>query len=322
MTFGVDPESERRFLSAFEEHSRPIAHLFEDPRVTDIMLNAPSGEVWVHVAGEGMKDSGIRMDAAEAERLMRDISSRMQDETPFNERNPQVSCEFQHGLRKFRFEGLIPPASETPSFTVRIYIRQDARLSHYVESGELTQEKAQKLAAAAESGETLLIAGETGGGKTTLLTALLHAAGRDSRRRIVVIEDTPELDVPSGPSTRIKVNKNGFTYSQAIESALRQRPNSIVLGEIRDGSTAVQALRAWNTGHQGMGTIHAPSVTGMLLQIYNLCRESESGRHIVPDTVAAVINIGVHVKLVAGRRLFDVRRVVGFDGRKFELEEL
>jgi type IV secretion system protein VirB11 len=187
-------------------------------------------------------------------------------------------------------------------------------LSDYVGSGELSGEQGSLLAAAADRGASILVGGETCSGKTTLLNALLQEAGKHTDRRLLVIEDTPELEVPAGPSQRLEVPPNGsFTFAHAIKSALRMRPNAIVLGEVRDGDAAYYALRACRTGHQGLSTIHAGSCQGMLWELYSLCRQSEQGRHILERTVSDSVSVCVHLTRKNGRRVIDVQRVHGWN---------
>jgi type IV secretion system protein VirB11 len=131
--------------------------------------------------------------------------------------------------------------------------------------------------------------------------------------------------VPAGPSLRLEVRPgSAFGYREAVVSALRQRPNAIVLGELRRPDDAMEALEAWNTGHQGMGTLHAPSCTGMLWRLYSLCRQSESGRHVMHRKISDAVHMVVHMKRVNGRRIADVKRVAGWNGsaENFDLEDV
>lgn len=312
----ADEITRRRAREAFAAYAQPIAHLLADENVIDIMLNAsPSrdehGHVWIDVAGEGLQFSGVTLTADEAMRLIREVGAHASGERLLDADSPVLSC--QAALGQFRFEALIPPAVITPTFTIRKYIKRDVWIQDYVESGELTAAHAATLSCLAQCGATFLLGGETGSGKTTALNALLRCAAADGSRRLLIIEDTPELDCPSGPSSRIEVRPgSGFGYREAIVSSLRQRPNGIVLGELRRSDDAMQAVEAWNTGHQGMGTIHAPSCTGMLWRLYSLCRQSESGRHVTQRTIADAIQVVVHIRRDHGRRVIESRRVTGW----------
>lgn len=319
----------RRSREAFAASVEPIAHLLADPTVAEIMLNPATtpqedGIVWVDVEGKGIEDSGIRLSASTAELLIRTIGSSAAGTRILDADHPVISCQAAHG--QFRFEGLIPPAVLTPSFTIRKYLKQDVVLGDYIESGVLSERQADALSKAVFRDEqTVLVGGQTFSGKTTLLNALLQEASLDDSRRMLIIEDTPELEVPEGPSLRLEVRPgSAFGYREAVVSALRQRPNAIVLGELRRPDDAMEALEAWNTGHQGMGTLHAPSCTRMLRRLYSLCRQSESGRHVMHRTISDAVHMVVHLKRVEGRRVADVQRVLGWNGstENFDLEEV
>jgi type IV secretion system protein TrbB len=316
MSWQVDEETLRRSREAFAAYVEPIAHLLADDSITDIMLNAaPShgepGEVWIDQDGIGLCDSGVRLSADVAQRIIRKFGELAGGEHLFNDQHPVMSAKPAMG--QFRMEALIPPAAVSPVFTIRKYVKRRVRLEDYVRSGELTETTACAIAEYSRVGKTILLGGETGCGKTTALNALLHEAGSDKSRRLIIIEDTPELDCPEGPSLRLEVRSgSAFDYPAAVKSALRQRPNVIALGEVRDPPAALQALDAWNTGHQGFGTVHAPSCTGMLWRMYSLCRQSESGRHVVQRTISDAIQVCIHMRRVNGRRLIDVQRVVGW----------
>lgn len=298
---------------AFARYVRPIAFLLDDPKVTDIMLNAPDhpdepGRVWVDRVGEGLRESEVTLIAVEAERLIREMAKQAGFRGALNADNPVIS--FQAARGQYRIEALVPPATLAPTFTLRKYVKREVRISHYVTDGMLSGAQAVALDSAASEGLTILVAGETGSGKTTLANALLHTAAGCKERRIIVIEDTSELDCPAGPSTKIAVNpKSSFGYREAIESSLRQRPNMLVLGELRKPDDAVEALRAWTTGHQGLATLHAASMDGALWMLYNLCRQSTYGRHTTKRAIADAVNVVVHIRRERGRRLIEVGRV-------------
>lgn len=316
----ADPITLQRAREAFAAYVEPLQPLLANDRVTDIMLNAPRvpgepGEVWIDVAGEGLQPTGITMTADEAENFIRHVGAHAAGMPVLDAERPVLTC--QAAMGQLRVEALIPPAVQAPVFTIRKYIARNVRLADYVRSGELTAAQADFLGTSARTGKTILLSGETCSGKTTLLNALLPEAAADaegSPRRLLLVEDTPELEVPAGPSQRFEVPPNGtFTYAAAIKSALRMRPNSIVLGEIRDGDAAFCALRACRTGHQGLSTIHAASCQGSLWELYSLCRQTEQGKHILERTVSDAVEACVHLHREHGRRVIDVQRVRGWD---------
>ncbi len=114
----------------------------------------------------------------------------------------------------------------------------------------------------------LLITGPTGSGKTTTLYAVLNYINRPDRK-IITVEDPVEYQL-SGIN-QVHVNETiGLTFAAALRSMLRQAPNVIMLGEIRDLETATIAINASLTGHLVFSTLHtndAPSAVTRLIDI-------------------------------------------------------
>jgi len=114
----------------------------------------------------------------------------------------------------------------------------------------------------------ILVVGPTGSGKTTTLSASLRSV-QSGKTNIITIEDPIEYEIPGVNQTQIN-DKIELTFASALRSILRQDPDVILLGEIRDGETAKIAMEAAQTGHLVLSTLHtddAPSVTTRLVDI-------------------------------------------------------
>jgi len=114
----------------------------------------------------------------------------------------------------------------------------------------------------------LLAVGPTGSGKTTTLYALVNEIRREPMN-IVTIEDPIEYEV-DGVSQVPVSEKTGLTFSKALRSILRQDPDVILVGEIRDSDTAVTAFNAAMTGHLVLSTLHATDSISALLRLEEL----------------------------------------------------
>jgi type IV pilus assembly protein PilB len=119
----------------------------------------------------------------------------------------------------------------------------------------------------------ILVVGPTGSGKTTTLSSALRAV-QSEKTNIITIEDPIEYQIPGVNQTQIN-EKIKLTFASALRSILRQDPDVILLGEIRDGETAKIAMQAAQTGHLVLSTLHtdnAPSV-GVVAQrlVRRLC---------------------------------------------------
>jgi type II secretory ATPase GspE/PulE/Tfp pilus assembly ATPase PilB-like protein len=114
----------------------------------------------------------------------------------------------------------------------------------------------------------LLVTGPTGSGKTTTLYACLNVINRPDKK-IITVEDPIEYELPGINQVMVKTDI-GMTFAAALRSMLRQAPNIIMIGEIRDAETANIAINASLTGHLVFSTLHtndAPSAVARLADI-------------------------------------------------------
>lgn len=114
----------------------------------------------------------------------------------------------------------------------------------------------------------LLISGPTGSGKTTTLYATLKQLNND-HTNILTIEDPVEYTLDGVNQVQLKENI-GLTFSSALRTFLRQDPDIIMLGEIRDAETAHIAIRAALTGHLVLSTIHTNSAWGTISRLADM----------------------------------------------------
>lgn len=115
------------------------------------------------------------------------------------------------------------------------------------------------------------VTGPVGSGKTTTLYACLKhiAATRGRTTTLVTLEDPVELELPFATQTPINPRR-GITFSKGLRSVLRQDPNVLMLGEIRDQETAEIAVQAGLTGHLILTTVHAESAAGPFARLSDI----------------------------------------------------
>lgn len=114
----------------------------------------------------------------------------------------------------------------------------------------------------------ILISGPTGSGKTTTLYATLKILNKE-KTNIITIEDPIEYTLEGVNQVQLKENI-GLTFAGALRSFLRQDPDVIMLGEIRDAETAQMAIRAALTGHLVLSTIHTNSAWGTISRLVDM----------------------------------------------------
>jgi len=132
----------------------------------------------------------------------------------------------------------------------------------------------------------LLFTGPSGSGKTTSIYALLEWIHKETRgeTNIVTLEDPVERDLGFAAQTPLSKCK-GLSYSQALAHLLRQDPEVIVVGEIRDPETAQIAVRAGLTGHQVISTIHSRDTAEVFLRLLEMGVEG----YLVASAVVGVV---------------------------------
>lgn len=281
-----------------------IAGFLGDASVVEVMLN-PDGRLWIDRLSEGLSDTGERLSAADGERIVRLVAHHVGAEVHAG--NPRVSAELPETGE--RFEGLLPPVVAAPAFAIRKPAVAVFTLQDYVVAGTMTADQAEILRQAVADRRNILVAGGTSTGKTTLTNALLAEVSKTSDR-VVLIEDTRELQC-SAPNLVAMRTKDGVaTLSDLVRSSLRLRPDRIPIGEVR-GAEALDLLKAWGTGHPGgIGTIHAGTALGALRRLEQLIQEAviTVPRALIAETIDLVAVLSGRGST---RRLAELGRIEG-----------
>jgi type II secretory ATPase GspE/PulE/Tfp pilus assembly ATPase PilB-like protein len=131
----------------------------------------------------------------------------------------------------------------------------------------------------------MLLTGPSGSGKTTTIYACLRALSEPGGRHIITIEDPVEQIVPGVMQTEVS-EARGLDFAKAARHLLRQDPQALVIGEIRDEETANIAVRAALTGHLVISTLHAGSCQGVLERLLVLCAD----RSAIAAAVELILN--------------------------------
>lgn len=159
------------------------------------------------------------------------------------------------------------PTNHGESIVMRILDKEGLRLG-LAELGFMSDDQATFERIIALPDGILLVTGPTGSGKTTTLYSCLNFINRPDRK-IITVEDPVEY-VLSGIN-QVQVNEIvGFTFASALRSMLRQAPNIIMLGEIRDLETASIAINASLTGHLVFSTLHTNDAPGAVTRLIDI----------------------------------------------------
>ena len=255
-----------------------IERWLTDASVVEVMLN-PDGRLWLDRLSEGLSDTGVTLSAADGERIVRLVAHHVGAEVHADQ--PRVSAELPETGE--RFEGLLPPVVAAPTFAIRKPAVAVFGLDDYVGAQIMTADQAETLRTAVAGRRNILIAGGTSTGKTTLANALLAEVAKTSDR-VVLIEDTRELQCAAPNLVALRTKDGVASLAELVRSSLRLRPDRIPIGEVR-GAEALDLLKAWGTGHPGgIGTIHAGTALGALRRLEQLIQEAVA---VVPRALIA-----------------------------------
>ncbi|MFG1313126.1 P-type conjugative transfer ATPase TrbB [Xanthobacter autotrophicus] len=281
-----------------------ISRLLDDPSVVEVMLN-PDGRLWVDRLSDGLGATGERLAPGDGERIIRLVAHHIGAEVHAGA--PRLSAELP-GTSE-RFEGLLPPVVAAPTFAIRKPAIAVFTLGDYVAAGIMSAPQAEVLRLGVTSRANILVAGGTSTGKTTLTNALLAQVAKTSER-VILIEDTRELQCAAPNLVALRTKDGVASLSDLVRSSLRLRPDRIPIGEVR-GAEALDLLKAWGTGHPGgIGTIHAGSAIGTLRRLEQLIQEAvvTVPRALIAETINL---IAVLSGRGAARRLTELACVEG-----------
>jgi pilus assembly protein CpaF len=292
---------------------RPIEALLLDDNVSEIMAN-PDATWWYERDGIVRPEKTVHFDAGRLRTGLEVIANHLGKR--LDEDNPVLHAQLPDGSR---LAAVIPPVVRpAPALTIRKFTSRRYTVDDLIARGTFTRELADYLGEQIKNGKTLLISGGTGTGKTTLLNILAQAIPEEER--IIVIEDTSELRIQKPNVLAVECQTDTFkariSFDDLLKSALRWRPDRIILGEVR-GIEARTLLDSFNTGHAGsLATIHANSAQKALQRFANLVMRNHA-QTTYSDTEAEIgeaVDFVVHVERKLGRRIVsEVLALRGYD---------
>ncbi len=135
----------------------------------------------------------------------------------------------------------------------------------------------------------ILITGPTGSGKTTTLYSILNELDRE-KENVISLEDPVEYHIPDVSQSQM-MPEIGYTFAAGLRSVLRQDPDIIMVGEIRDNETAELAIQAALTGHLVFSTLHTNNATGIVPRLIDM--------GVDPYLIAPTLILGIAQRLVS-----------------------
>jgi twitching motility protein PilT len=161
----------------------------------------------------------------------------------------------------------------------------------------------------------VLVTGPTGSGKSTTLAAIIDHINQESDKHIVTIEDPLEFIHPSKKSlvTQREIGAHTMSYAAALRAALREDPDIILLGELRDLESISLAITAAETGHLVFGTLHTRTAASTVDRLIDVFPPDQQGqiRTMLAETLKGVIAQQLLVRADGEGRVSAVEILIG-----------
>lgn len=286
-----------------------IDYLLNDDDLEEIMIIGTNKPIYVYHRHEGMMITNIKLTNTEIRQIIEKIANNVQRK--IDNQTPILDARLPDGSR---VNATIPPVTaDGPTLTIRKFKKEPYTIFDLIKNNTLTTNLTAFLWIVIEglgmNPSNIIIAGGTGSGKTTTLNTL--ASFIPPYERIITIEDTLEMQIPQEHIIRTEArppnieNKGEITMDLLLKNSLRQRPDRIIVGEVRS-SEAITLFTALNTGHSGMGTLHANSTQETISRLINPPMN-------VPKIMINSIDFIIMQKRIYNREKGTIRRITEID---------
>jgi flagellar protein FlaI len=302
-----------------------IDPLIQDDDLEEIMIIGTDKPIYVYHREYGMMKTNIQFNDEQElmdliDSIARQINRRIDQESPI------LDGRLIDGSR---INATIPPVSaDGPSLTIRKFKQDPLTIIDLINSKTISPELAAFFWLCIDGlgvkSANAIISGGTSSGKTTTLNAL--SAFINPKERIITIEDTLELQIPHEHVIRMETrpanveNKGELTMNDLVKNSLRQRPDRIIVGEVR-AEEAITLFTALNTGHSGFGTLHANDARETITRLTN---PPMSVPKIMIQAIDFIImqNRIYTPSGVSYRRISEVAEVVGMEEGTVQLNKI
>lgn len=304
------------FEQSIKRYFSCIVPFLEDDSVSEIMINGPD-DIWIEVAGK-LQQTEAKFDNADdlmggAKNIAQYVGKTL------NEVHPRMDARLPDGSR---VHVVIPPCARNG---VSIAIRRFGEFSLTMEKlmgyGSISAEAAKFINVCVHMERNLMVAGGTGSGKTSLLNCISTLV--NPLERIIVIEDSTELQLQQPHVVMLEARepdskgRGKVSIGDLFRSAMRLRPDRIVIGEIRGGE-ALDLIQAMTSGHGGsMSTTHAtyPDDTLRRLETMAMMSDVKMPLQALRSQVASAIQIIVQTSRFndGSRKLTHIVECLGLD---------
>lgn len=307
---GVFDQSIKAFLG-------PIMHLLEDESVSEVMINGPQ-EIWVERKGRLEMTDAKFQDETALQAAVRNIAQFVK--RTIDSQHPTLDARLPDGSR---IHAVLPPsARKGTTVAIRKFAKAaDLTFEKLISFGSISPDGAEFLTVCVALAKNLIVSGGTGSGKTTFLNLLGGLLPK--HERLMIVEDASELQITAEHVVCFETKaadhegKGALTIRDLVRSAMRLRPDRIIVGEVR-GAEAMDLIAVMNTGHGGsMGTTHANTPTDALVRLETLAMMAENPMPLTAlrRQIAGAVHLVVQAKRLhdGSRKITNIAEVLGVD---------
>lgn len=301
-----------------------LQELIEDEEISEIMVNGYD-RIFIEKRGNIFEWNKKFATKEKLEDVIQQIVSSCN--RVVNESEPIADARLANGERVNIV--LAPPSVTGPIITIRRFPKEVFTMDKLVENKSISREAAEFLKTVVRAGYNCFVSGGTSSGKTTLLNVLSEFI--PPNERVITIEDSAELQIKSVENlVRLETrnaNSSGceaITIKDLIKTALRMRPDRIIVGEVR-GAEVADMLQAMNTGHNSMSTGHANSSSDMITRLEAMyLQNAEIPLESVRRQIASGIDIMIHLERSKNglRRVTEINEVFSKENQSIVLKKL
>ena len=303
-----------------------LQELIEDETITEIMING-TDNIFYEKSGHLIQSDKRFMSVSKLEDVIQQIVA--STNRYVNESSPIVDTRLEDGSRVNIV--LKPVALNGPIMTIRKFPFEKVTMEQLIGWGSISQEAADFLTLLVAAKYNIFVCGGTGSGKTTFLNALSDYVPEDER--VITIEDNAELQIKGvrnlvsleGRNANLE-GEGAVTIRDLIKSALRMRPDRIIVGEVRGDETVDMISSAMLNGHNGsMSTGHSNSALDMVYRLETMMMMGiDLPLAAITRQVASALDVIIHLGRLRdkSRKVLEVVEVLGVDEGKVQLQSL
>ncbi|MGN0152881.1 MAG: CpaF family protein [Lachnospiraceae bacterium] len=302
-----------------------LSELLEDEEISEIMING-CDHIFIERKGRITKVEEVFSSEERLRNVIQQIVSNCN--RIVNETVPIVDARLEDGSR---VNVVLPPVALNGAvMTIRKFPKAFFTMDKLIEMGSITPEAAAFLEKLVKARYNIFISGGTGSGKTTFLNVLSNFI--PCGERVITIEDSAELQL-NGIDNLVRLEtrnanvegENAIPMSQLIKTALRMRPDRIIVGEVRDAA-AMDMTNSMLTGHDGsISTGHGNSAKEMMLRLETMILMGYDMPILaIRQHIAAAIDIVVHLGRLRdnSRKVLEICEVTGVEDGEIMLHTL